>query len=81
MIVDMDVLGLAYAPGVPAGTPGGMRSDELFKAVYLVGNHPKVSAMDIVCLDPFRDVAETTVKSGVQVMLRILTGFIQRRGK
>ncbi len=80
LTVDMDVLDIAYAPGVPAGTPGGMRTDELFEAVYLAGSHPCVQAMDIVCLDPYRDVALTTVKAGVHVMLTFLTGFAQRKG-
>ncbi len=79
LTVDMDVLDIAYAPGVPAATPGGMRTDELFEAVYLAGSHPLVKAMDIVCLDPYRDVAQTTVKSGVHVMLTFLTGFAQRK--
>lgn len=78
LTVDMDVLDIAYAPGVPAATPGGMRTDELFEAVYLAGSHPQVQAMDIVCLDPYRDIAQLTVKAGVHVMLTFLTGFIQR---
>ncbi|MFX8320183.1 arginase family protein, partial [Acinetobacter baumannii] len=40
LTVDMDVLDIAYAPGVPAATTGGMRTDELFEAVYLAGSHP-----------------------------------------
>lgn len=80
LTVDMDVLDIAYAPGVPAATSGGMRTDELFEAVYLAGCHPRVQAMDIVCLDPNRDVALATVKAGVHVMLTFLTGFAQRKG-
>ncbi|WP_243292939.1 agmatinase family protein [Bacillus sp. FJAT-47783] len=72
--VDMDVLDIAYGPGAPAATPGGMRTDELFDAVYQAGLHEKVKSMDIVCLDPFRDVADATVKSGVYTMLSFLTG-------
>lgn len=79
LTVDMDVLDIAYAPGVPAATPGGMRTDELFEAVYLAGSHPLVQAMDIVCLDPYRDVAQITVKAGVHVMLTFLTGFMKRK--
>lgn len=76
--VDMDVLDIAYGPGAPAATPGGMRTDELFDAVYQAGLHEKVKAMDLVCLDPFRDVAESTVKSGVYTMLSFLTGVKSR---
>lgn len=60
--VDMDVLDIAYAPGVPAATPGGMRSDELFDLLFEIGKHP-VKAIDFVCIDPLRDVAMQTVKA------------------
>ncbi|MFT9846697.1 agmatinase family protein [Aneurinibacillus sp. REN35] len=79
LTVDMDVLDSSYGPGVPASTPGGMRSDELFDAVYTAGTHPKVKAMDIVCLDPYKDRGEATVKTAVHVMLSFLTGFAQRK--
>ncbi|UFJ39507.1 formimidoylglutamase [Brevibacillus humidisoli] len=78
LTVDMDVLDIAYAPGVPASTPGGMRSDELFAAVWLAGQCDKVKAADIVCLDPFKDLRDMTVKTAVHVMLSFLTGVAQR---
>ncbi|PYZ97035.1 formimidoylglutamase [Alteribacter lacisalsi] len=76
---DMDVLDMAYAPGVPATTPGGMRTDELFEAALVCGQHEKVKAMDIVCLDPEKDVAGMTVKAGTHVMLSFLTGVAMRK--
>lgn len=78
LTVDMDVLDISYAPGVPASTPGGMHSDELFEAVRLAGLFEKVKAMDLVCLDPHKDRGEATVKTAVHVMLSFLTGFKQR---
>lgn len=36
--VDMDVLDIAYAPGVPASTPGGMRTEELLICFMKWGN-------------------------------------------
>lgn len=77
--LDMDVLDIAYAPGVPAATPGGMRTDELFDACLIAGRHPKVGSMDLVCLDPHRDLAEATVKAGVHALLSFLTGYAQRK--
>jgi formiminoglutamase len=56
-----------------------MRTDELFEAVYTAGSHPLVQAMDIVCLDPLRDVGEITVKAGVHVFLNFLTGVANRK--
>lgn len=78
LTVDMDVLDMSFGPGAPAATPGGMRTDELFEAVYIAGKCKKVRAMDIVCLDPHKDIGEATVKAGVHVMLSFLTGFAQR---
>ncbi|SFJ85249.1 agmatinase family protein [Thermoflavimicrobium dichotomicum] len=79
LTVDMDVLDISVGPGAPAATPGGMRTDELFEAVLLAGACPKVKAMDLVCLDPYRDVEQATVKAGVHVMLSFLTGLVKRK--
>lgn len=75
--VDMDVLDIAYAEGVPASTPGGMRTDELFAALSEVGSCPDVKAIDFVCIDPTKDTpAMATVKSTTYAILSFLTGRI-----
>lgn len=79
LTVDMDVLDSSYGPGVPAATPGGMRNDELFEAVYHAGKCSKVIAMDMVCLDPYKDRGEMTTKTAVHTMLSFLTGLKQRK--
>ncbi|WP_409300959.1 agmatinase family protein [Peribacillus sp. SCS-155] len=76
--VDMDVLDLSFGPGVPAATPGGMHREELFEAVYLAGKHPKVKAMDIVCIDPYKDISQITIKTAVHTLLSFLIGLKQR---
>jgi formiminoglutamase len=79
LTVDMDVLDIAYAPGVPASTPGGMRTEELLDGVLAAGRHPLVKAMDIVCLDPLKDtLVQPTVKLGTHVFLTFLTGVMLR---
>lgn len=79
LTVDMDVLDLTFAPGVPASTPGGMRTDELFDAIYEAGKSKKIVGMDIVCLDPSKDLpAQPTVKSGVYSFLTFLTSLKNR---
>lgn len=71
--VDMDVLDIAYAPGVPASTPGGMRTDELFELLFEVGKYDIVRGMDFVCLDPHRDTREQqTVKAGTYAFLQTM---------
>ncbi|CAG9610217.1 agmatinase family protein [Pseudoneobacillus rhizosphaerae] len=79
LTIDMDVLDIAYAPGVPASTTGGMRTDELFDAVITAGRSSKIRAVDIVCLDPNRDSsALPTVKAGVHTFLSFLSGFLNK---
>ncbi|WP_079528987.1 agmatinase family protein [Halobacillus hunanensis] len=78
LTVDMDVLDITHNPAAPAATPGGMYTEELFEAVQIAGEHPKVKAMDMVCLDPRKDVGEMAVKSAVHTMLSFLTGYCKR---
>lgn len=78
LTVDMDVLDIIHGPATPAATPGGMYATELFEAVQIAGEHPRVKAMDIVCLDPRKDVGQITVKNAVYTMLSFLTGYCKR---
>ncbi|MBL4952986.1 agmatinase family protein [Neobacillus sp. YIM B02564] len=79
LTVDMDVLDIAYAPGVPASTPGGMTTAELLEGVMAAAKHSKVGAMDIVCLDPLKDtLVQPTVKLGTHVFLTFATGVMLR---
>lgn len=75
--VDMDVLDISAAPGVPASTPGGMTATELFDALLEIGKHEAVQHIDFVCLDPSKDSAVSeTVKIGVYAWLQFVTGRI-----
>ena len=80
--VDMDVLDIAVAPGVPASTPGGMTAEELFESLVRIGQHDAVRHIDFVCLDPSSDVATSaTVKTGVYAWLEFITGrVLSQRG-
>ncbi|KYG89182.1 formimidoylglutamase [[Bacillus] sp. KCTC 13219] len=72
--VDIDVLDIAYAPGVPASTPGGMRTDELFDLLFEVGKYEAVRAMDFVCIDPHRDSKELqTIKAVTYAFLTAMS--------
>ena len=75
--IDMDVLDIAVAPGVPASTPGGMSTEELFQSLLVIGQHKAVRHIDFVCLDPSRDAAtNATVKTGVYAWLEFVTGRV-----
>lgn len=74
--VDMDVLDISVAPGVPASTTGGMMASELFEALLEIGKHSTVKHIDFVCLDPSKDSpVEETVKIGVHSWLQFMTGM------
>lgn len=73
--VDMDVLDISAAPGVPASTTGGMMPNELFEVLLEIGKHPLVKHIDFVCLDPSKDSqVQETVKIGVHAWLQFMTG-------
>ncbi len=77
--VDMDVLDISVAPGVPASTPGGMTTIELFDSLLEIGKHSTVKHIDFVCLDPSKDsVVAETVKAGVYAWLQFVTGRIMQ---
>lgn len=77
--VDMDVLDISVAPGVPASTPGGMTAVELFDALLEIGKHNAVKHIDFVCLDPSKDSSVfETVKIGVYAWLQFITGRVLR---
>ncbi|WP_139489533.1 agmatinase family protein [Brevibacillus dissolubilis] len=76
--VDIDVLDISHCPGSPGAAPGGMMSWELFDAVYHLGLEPKVQALDLVELDPFRDIAQISVKTGCHTILSFLAGVRNR---
>ncbi|MFC4354518.1 agmatinase family protein [Chryseomicrobium palamuruense] len=78
--IDMDVLDISVAPGVPASTPGGMKSEELFEALLEIGKAEKVKHIDFVCLDPQKDNhVSATVKTGVYAWLQFMTGVAMRK--
>ncbi|MGI8316667.1 formimidoylglutamase [Halobacillus mangrovi] len=70
--VDMDVVDQAFAPGCPAVGPGGMTSRELLSSVAMASRHPLVKAMDIVEVDPSKDVRDITSRLAAHVMMRFM---------
>lgn len=78
--VDMDVLDAMQCPGSPGAAPGGMMAWELFEAVFLLGQVPKVRAFDLVELDPLRDFAGASVRCACHTLLSFFAG-VHRRPK
>ena len=45
---------------------------------YACGQHPKVAALDVVEIDPTRDVKDLTARSGCSTVLTFLAGLYRR---
>ena len=78
---DIDVLDRGVGPGSPGARPGGLHAADLQRAAYLCGAHPKVTIVDIVELDPERDVAEMTVQTAGSLVLWFASGVLSRLAK
>ena len=76
--LDVDVLDRAFAPGCPGSRPGGLAPWEVQAAARVCGEHPKVVAMDVVEVDPGRDVADITVMSAASFVLAFAAGLASR---
>jgi formiminoglutamase len=76
--LDVDVLERAFAPACPGSRPGGLHPAEVQVAVRRCGEHPKVRAMDIVEIDPTRDIGDVTVLAAASFLLAFATGVATR---
>lgn len=72
--IDMDVLDQAYAPGCPAAGPGGMDIHTLISAISYLSRREEVKAVDIVEVDPRKDIREMTSRAAAYLILTFLAG-------
>ncbi|MFC0524390.1 formimidoylglutamase [Pontibacillus salicampi] len=70
--VDMDAVDQAHAPGCPAIGPGGLTSRELLTSVRIAAKHHKVKAIDIVEVDPSKDMRDMTSRLAAHTMMRFM---------
>lgn len=75
---DVDVLDRIFAPATPGSRPGGLQPSELFQAARCCGEHPKVVAIDIVEVDPDKDVANATILAAASCFLYFAAGYRER---
>jgi formiminoglutamase len=76
--LDLDVLDRAYAPACPGSRPGGLAPWEVLAGSRLAGSHPKVRAIDLVEVDPTKDVADATVLTAAGCLLSFAAGVAGR---
>ncbi|MBZ5593540.1 MAG: agmatinase family protein [Acidobacteriia bacterium] len=76
--LDLDVLDRAFAPATPGSRPGGLTPAEVRSAARLCGAHPKVRVMDLVEMDPTKDVSEATAFAAGICLLSFASGLLGR---
>jgi len=78
--LDLDVLDRAFAPATPGSRPGGLTPSEVRTAARLCGAHAKVRVLDLVEIDPTKDIADATVFAAGLAMLSFASGLLGRFG-
>ena len=76
--LDLDVLDRTYAPATPGSRPGGLLPHQIRQAARLCGEHPKVRVLDLVEIDPTRDIADATVMAAAACLLEFSAGVLNR---
>ncbi len=76
--LDIDSLDRIFAPATPGSRPGGLTPYELRRVAWLCGAHPKVRAIDLVEVDPTKDIAEATVMATAACLLSFASGLLAR---
>jgi formiminoglutamase len=76
--VDIDVLDRAFAPACAGSRPGGLHPWMLRRAARLCGAHPSVRIIDIVEIDPSKDIADCTVLAAASFFLAFASGVAER---
>jgi formiminoglutamase len=76
--VDIDCLAFPWAIGTAATSPEGLSAWQLMEAVFVCGLDPKVGAIDLVEIDPSRDVKDLTSRTGCSVLLSFFAGLYRR---
>lgn len=76
--IDVDSVERALAPGAPAAQPGGLMPEDLMTVAFICGSNPNVLALDIVEVDPTRDVADSTVRLAALILLNFFAGVASR---
>jgi formiminoglutamase len=79
--LDVDVLDRVFAPACPGSRPGGLHPGEVQRAVRICGAHPKVAVLDLVEVDPTKDVADVTVLAAASFLLSFAAGVASRTVK
>jgi formiminoglutamase len=76
--LDIDVLDRTFAPATPGSRPGGLTPWELRRVAWLCGVRPEIRAIDLVEVDPTRDIADATLLTTGSCLLSFASGLLTR---
>ena len=76
--LDMDVCDPGIAPGVGTPVKGGLDYREAHTAMEMIAASGRLLALDLVEIDPSRDVKDLTARSGCSVILTFMAGLYRR---
>jgi formiminoglutamase len=76
---DLDVLDRTFSPATPGSRPGGFAPWELREAVRAAGECPHVKILDLVEMDPERDLADATALAAAACLLEFASGLAGRK--
>ncbi|MCW2956446.1 MAG: hutG [Thermoleophilia bacterium] len=76
--VDIDVLDRAFAPGTVAALPGGLDPHRLGVVIETVCADARVGSMDVVEVDPQRDIADSTTLNAALAVFAAVASVARR---
>lgn len=74
--LDIDVLDPAFAPGTGCIEPAGMTSRQIIHFLQLIAQNPKVKGMDIVEINPNKDINEMTSILGAKIIFEFANSLV-----
>jgi formiminoglutamase len=75
---DIDCMDQAFAPGTGASLPGGLTPWQAYESLYQLGRNAHVAGLDVVEVDPSRDVLDITARLATKLVLTFLAGYAGR---
>jgi formiminoglutamase len=76
--LDLAVLDRAFAPAAPDSRPGGLTTADMRTAARICGEFARVRVLDLVEIDPSRDVADQTSFAAAACLLAFASGVHRR---
>jgi agmatinase len=78
--IDIDALDPIYAPGTSTPVPGGFSPDQMKSMLRLLGSRRRIAGLDLVEVNPDRDIGAITSRIACQLLL-VALGAIKRAGR